>query len=359
MANSEVLNDWQDDANSEVNTPADGAIMDLVSATGLPTELRRIKGVVRSLSLDAGWADYTGLIDAPGGGLSPVLGGSGTILVFQGNWSTIAQVGRRVRVSVSGGPPIVATIIQVDVGGATTSATLSRPIVGGTLTGVAFSQTGSALAGGQNAFPLDLEVATGAAPAGDNQTLVVPTIQGGTGRIDGALPLSGDLDGTTAGATVTRVQNFPFSNIQPTVGEVPVWDASAQWMYQALTSLVIFAGTAGASGSISYRISSTTLIILQWARGTPHTVASTNNVNANGTMDVTLPLDMVGGGGSFGLAMIENDAQGGAVASYLIVAHAVSFPDTHTARVAWRGINTNGNYTVTPTVFVVGTMPIP
>ena len=192
--NTEQLTDWQDTAAAANNTPADDASMNITSPTALPAELREIKGVVRSFSTDAGWADYVNLLDAPGGGQLPTRVND-TTLSFVGDWSLIAVKGRRIRVILLDGTRVVSTILtSIYDGVANTTVTLTRSIAGAALTACQFSQIGSGLTDEGNAFSLDTQLND------DGSDFTLQPKYGGTGTQDGSALTRGAAGGDLAGS---------------------------------------------------------------------------------------------------------------------------------------------------------------
>lgn len=293
---------WQDNApTTDTNEPQDTDFVKSSTATGLSPNLRSIKSNVRQFSLDAGWANFTGLTSAP----SPLpatydISSSGSRFSLAGDWVTpgIAVIGRVVRATFTDGTKAVATITNVNTAGGITAVTVSPAILAaGTLKWVEFSALGSALSGGLNAFALNLILQT----ISGNPAFVVPVSQGGTSRADQVF--GGDLQFDAGAADpsspipgkVVAIQGQPWDSSTPIAGTVPQWDGS-KW---ATTSAPVF--NPAFPGGVTFNLGSVAFMI-QWATGTA------TSVSGNETKSLSIPLlSAFPNGGIIALAILGDN----------------------------------------------------
>lgn len=170
---------WQDDAEgADTNLPQDSDPSDETEPTGLAPQIRNLKSQVRAFSLDAAWANYTGLESAPSP--EPPIKQADDMFRLTGDWSAatgngVAVQGRAVRITMTDGTKVIANVFNTPtLSGGFTDVELDSPVITEDIEYVEWSALGSCLEAGP--FPLVLNYL--------GTHFVVRTTQGGTGRDD-------------------------------------------------------------------------------------------------------------------------------------------------------------------------------
>lgn len=254
---------WQRDATTnDSNIPQDSDPSDETTPTGLPSQMRNIKSVVRAFSLDSAWANYTGDELAPSA--DPPTKLSNSSFRLEGDWTDIATRGRRVRVTMTTGAKVIATILNIPTFTAgVTDITLDDSVISSDISYVEFSQLGSCLEAGPLPFLMDIV----------GNDFVIPPEHGGTGI--GSSDFAGDVSGTFPNTTVEQLQgNQPVSATAPgaVADKVLYWDG-AQWVATALSTLLHLvenisnpdAETNKGTIAFPYAGSTTSAIKVKWA----------------------------------------------------------------------------------------------
>jgi hypothetical protein len=241
---------WQNDASStDTNNPQDADSAKVTTPTGLSPNLREIKSEVRSMSVNLGWINYSGLDSAPSpDGPTKI---SDSSFSLPNDWSVLDEslnlpitAGQRVRFTFSDGTArAVGTIITVDNSPVTSTifTMLGTPITGllATTGFVEFSAAGSPYSGVGN-DPLVL------IPDSSTNYPTVPALQGGTGHsVVDADPVGDVVVGTT-GFPATKVvqfqENQPIDGTLPNGGvgdQVMWWDNGVPtWRFRSLADQV-------------------------------------------------------------------------------------------------------------------------
>lgn len=275
---------WQDDlANADANLPQPTDTMGRLSSTGLASELRSIKGVVKRFALDPMWVNYTGdTRTSTPSPLPPTASNPPLTFTLTGNWATIAQIGRAVRVTNTNGSQAVGIIVDVSVAG-NTAITLDQPIVTAALSYVEFA----AIDPSQNPSWL---ISNAAKAALHPAQLVLDASVGGTNRQD--LVLSGDLTGDLTGATTGgntaatviglagRALAMPVLPTNPADGAVLAWDQANSFFAPALHFITTMAGFP-TNGTLAFVVGSEQWV-LAWGQSGDFTTAGVGgNINVD------------------------------------------------------------------------------
>lgn len=162
---AETLNSWQPDAaTNDTNLPTSGSPAGTGDAQDLAGNLRLLKSVIREQSLEHGWEDWRNIRNLANSANIAIGYSSPTVFTVNDNFTStgrdIAQIGRRVRATMSVGPLVIYGTIESAVWSSPTTTITVRwdfSAMNATVIEVVFGVNARATAG----YPMTLVNRTG------------------------------------------------------------------------------------------------------------------------------------------------------------------------------------------------------